>query len=124
MITGIGIISFIIINFSFKLEENHIILKFLSIFIALALLFIIPRVLIDYPTNCSIVINEQNISTTTIAGVTTSNSTLGYDTYCGVEKDSATVLLKGYMVFYLILLMYAFGYLMYYYISKYFKRHR
>ena len=110
---------------SFKLDEQHNILKVFTIFFALAILLIIPRVLIDYPSNCSLVVSTQNITSTLIsASVTRTNSTMGYTTYCGTAKDSATIFLSSQMWLFYIILVYILFYGVYYGYTKFMKRGR
>lgn len=98
--------------FSQNLDEQHVVLKFITMFCAIALLLIIPKVAIDYPSNCSLVVSTQNITSTVISPTVTSTvSSLGYTTYCGTAKNGATILLQGQMIFLVILIGYIFFYL-------------
>lgn len=122
---GIGITSIILLYMSFKLDPQHNFLKIFTIFFAVAILFIIPRVLIDYPTNCSIVVSSQNVTSKIIsATVTYTNSTLGYTTFCSPFKDSATILLSSQMWLFYILMIYILFYGGYYAWNKFSKRGR
>lgn len=109
---------------SFKLDEQHNILKIFTIFFALSILLIIPRALIDYPSNCSIVVDEQNISSNIGVHITNSTSSLGYTTYCGSDKDSATIFLSSQMWLFYIILVYVLFYACYYAYKKFLERGR
>jgi hypothetical protein len=109
---------------SFKLDAQHNILKIFTIFFALSILLIIPRVLIDYPSNCSLVVGTQNISTVVGTHISNTTTSLGYTTYCGTSKDSATIFLSSQMALFYIIMIYVLFYGGYYLYKKFIERGR
>lgn len=114
IIFGVGITSFLLVYFAYKIDDTHPVMRFITVFVAIAMLLIIPKAIIDYPTNCSIIVDEQNTTSSVAGGVTTTSSSLGYAVFCDTSKDAATILLHGQMIFMLILAAYLFFYLCYF----------
>jgi len=103
----------------FKLDEAHFILKIFLILMAFVCLFLIPKVNIDYPTNCEIVIDQQNITEYQVNGSykldSISNS---YTEYCGNQRNTPTTLMKLVFSFYSIITLYIIVYLIYFVFLK------
>ena len=61
LIVGIGITAFLLIYFGFQWDKEHFLLKLMISFLFVGLLILLPKVIIDSPGNCEIVLNNKTI---------------------------------------------------------------
>lgn len=115
LVIGVGVIAFLLFYFAFNLDNEHFILKYLVIFLAIGLLFLVPKVIIDYPSSCDLVVSSEVAEQVTFnATHTNTTTTYTYSTQCGTEKNTARTLLNAILWFYRLFAIYIFIYLFYY----------
>ena len=78
---GVGLVSFFLMFFAFKLDSEHWFLQLMMVGIALHLTLLIPATFVNFNENCTPVVN-----TSTVSGSTTSYT---YTDYCNT-KDVTT----------------------------------
>jgi len=103
---GVGIVVFLVLYFSFKLDKEHWALKVLASFFALFILLIVPQTYVNYDYTCNAVVNQ-----TIVNG---NEMTYDYEDYC-VPNDmgSATNFYTAYLWFLRIVAAYLLVYYSY-----------
>jgi len=109
---GVFMVVFLIFYASFKLDKDHVFIKFFGLFSGIFLLLLIPHSYIKYENNCDIVINKTIESGT--------NMTYSYDTYCyDNNSNTNTIFLKGFLTFISVFLTYFVIYVIYKLFTKF-----
>lgn len=107
LILGVGIFSFLICYFSFKLDDKHHLLRVLGLFFFVFSLILLPKVAIDNNNYCNI-----EISNTTIQGNITSYE---YVYFCSPNTNTTdTAFYKLVIGFVSSFAMYVLVYLSYF----------
>lgn len=104
VVYGIGITVFLVLYFSFKLQDEHWALKMLSSFFALFILLIIPQTYVNYDYTCNPTVNETVVNGNEI--------TYDYENWC-VSNDTGAA--TNFYTAYLWFLRIVAGYLLVYY---------
>ena len=106
VVLGVGIASFVMFYLVSHLQEEHFLLKLLTIFFVLAMALLIPKALMDSNTICEPVVNSTN--------VTGNLTTYTYMDYCySSESEAGFTFLKGMMWFYRLFIAYVILFLGY-----------
>jgi len=107
---GIGIFSFLLLYFTSQLEEEHTFLKLITVFFAVGILILIPKIYIE-PQCYSVVANETEIGNVT---------SYEYTSHCFSDHtESGVTFLKATTWFYWCFISYVFLFIFY---SIFFKK--
>ncbi len=102
---GVAVIVAFFFYLSFKLDDEHWILRFILISIGLHLLLLVPKTFIDFNYNCYPVVNTSTV--TTVGATSTVVNT--YMDYCNtVLYSTPQILFKAYTVILIIYWIYIF----------------
>ena len=117
LIIGIGITAFLLLYFSSQWDnKEHFLLKLLIGFLFLGLLILIPKVAIDNPDTCEIVINQTAINSSIVNYSVESHT---YMQYCVTNtKNTHTIWYKVMMWFLRLFALYIFFYFFYVFYIK------
>ncbi len=110
LIAAIGIFVFILLYFSFKLEEEHIVFKVVMIGLAVALCILLGKAAID-STECNYIVKNSNTTGDSIS--------YEYGHVCGDHpKITSITFFKYTMLFFRMFLIYVFAYIFWVVIGK------
>lgn len=105
-ILGVGVFSALIFFFSFQIEkEKHYLLRLFLVFVAMAVLILIPKSLIDEQYTCeSVVANSTDVNATV--------TTYEYESFCYTRtEETPTTFYNIVLWFYRIFIGYVIVYL-------------
>ena len=104
LIFALGIVAYILLDLTFRLDDEHIFLKILTLFFVFFILVLIPKATLD-PT-CDLLLNSSSI----VGNLTTYT----YDTIClTAETKTPNIFFESTMAYIKLLFLYLFLYMMY-----------
>jgi len=120
---GVGIFSFLLLLFTSQLEKEHTFLKLITVFFAVGILVLIPKIYIEpqcYPVINSTITSHYENSTDLPPGLDRGDCSCfeetfyEYTTYCTADHtDSGVTFLKAAGWFYWCFIGYVFLYIVY-----------
>jgi|TARA_Y100000296_G_C4955342_1_gene148252 hypothetical protein len=108
LIIGLGITSFLLLYFIFHLDEEHVLLRLLTIFFFLSILLLIPKALGDDSDFCEIVVSN----TTDLNAI--NSTSYKYERFCSDNPKTTTSIFHKIIIWFIrIFSFYVLVYLIY-----------